>query len=51
VLNGEECSKFETQEYFKPSILLRKFDEAAKRTGLKMKSIQEYKKLLTSKLI
>ena len=51
VLNGEECSKFETQEYFKPSILLRKFDEAAKRTDLKMKSIQEYKKLLTSKLI
>ena len=51
VLNGEECSKFETQEYFKPSILLRKFDEAAKRTDFKMKSIQEYKKLLTSKLI
>ena len=51
VLNQEECNKFETQEYFKPSILLRKFDEAAKRTNLKMKSIYDYQKLLTSKLI
>ena len=51
VLNQEECNKFETQEYFKPSILLRKFDEAAKKTGIKMKSIHEYQKLLSSKLI
>ena len=50
-LNQEECNKFETQEYFKPSILLRKFDEAAKRTDLKMKSIHDYQKLLLSKLI
>ena len=51
VLNQEESIKFEAQEYFKSSILLRKFDEAAKRTDLKMKSIHDYKKLLTSKLI
>ena len=51
VLNSEECAKFEGQEYFKPSILLRKFDEAAKKTGIKMKSIHEYQKLLSSKLI
>ena len=51
VLNSEERAKFEAQEYFKSSILLRKFDEAAKRTDLKMKSIHDYKKLLTSKLI
>ena len=50
-LNPEECNKFEAQEYFKASILLRKFDEAAKNTDLKMKSIHDYKKLLTSKLI
>ena len=50
-LNPEECNKFESQEYFKSSILLRKFDEAAKRTDLEMKSIHDYKKLLTSKLI
>ena len=51
VLNQEESNKFEAQEYFKPSILLRKFDEAAKRIDLKMKSIHDYQKLLTSKLI
>ena len=51
VLNQEECNKFEAQEYFKSAILLRKFDEAAKKTNLKMKSIQDYQKLLTSKLI
>jgi len=51
IINEEECSKFETQEYFKSSILLRKFDEAAKKTDIEMKSIHDYKKLLTSKLI
>ena len=50
-LNPEECNKFEAQEYFKPSILLRKFDESAKKTYIKMKSIHDYKKLLISKLI
>ena len=51
VLNQEESNEFEAQEYFKPSILLRKFDEAAKRTDIKMKSIHDYQKLLLSKLI
>jgi len=51
VLNDEECIKFEAQEYFKSTILLRKFDEAAKKTNVKMKSIHDYQKLLTSKLI
>jgi predicted HD phosphohydrolase len=51
VLSREECTKFEAQEYFKPSILLRKFDEAAKKTDIKMKSIHDYQKLLSSKLI
>ena len=50
-LNSKECNKFEAQEYFKPSILLRKFDEAAKKTDIKMKSIHDYQNLLTSKLI
>ena len=39
------------KKYFKSSILVRKFDEAAKRTDIKMKSIHQYKKLLTSSLI
>jgi predicted HD phosphohydrolase len=51
VLNHEESAKFEVQDYFKSTILLRKFDEAAKKTDIKMKSIHDYKKLLTSKLI
>ena len=51
VLNSEERAKFEAQEYFKSSILLRKFDEAAKKTDIKMKSIHDYQKLLSSKLI
>ena len=50
VLNDEECIKFEAQRYFKSTILLRKFDEAAKKTNVKMKSIHDYQKLLTSKL-
>ena len=51
VLNDKESAKFEVQDYFKSTILLRKFDEAAKKTDIKMKSIHDYKKLLTSKLI
>ena len=51
VLNDEESIIFEVQDYFKSTILLRKFDEAAKKTDIKMKSIHDYKKLLTSKLI
>ena len=42
VLNDKESKKFENKSYFKPSILLRKFDEAAKRTDIKMKSIHDY---------
>tara|TARA_B110001452_G_scaffold262236_1_gene262007 strand:+ start:2044 stop:2580 length:537 start_codon:yes stop_codon:yes gene_type:complete len=51
VLNDRESDKFEKQEYFKSSILLRKFDEVAKKTNFKMKYIHDYQKLLTSKLI
>ena len=51
MLNDKESKKFENKSYFKPSILLRKFDEAAKRTDIKMKSIHDYEKLLSSKLI
>ena len=39
------------KNYFKNSVLVRKFDEAAKKTGLKMKTIDDYKSLLNSKLI
>jgi len=39
------------KKYFKNSILVRKFDEAAKKIDIKMKSIDDYKSLLNSKLI
>ena len=51
VLNVKESKEFEKKDFFKHSIKLRKFDEVAKRTNIKMKSIIEYKNLLSSHLI
>ena len=50
-MNNEEAKKFESNKFFKNSIKLRKCDEIAKKFSLKIKSINEYKNLLTSKLI
>ena len=51
IMTEEEAKEFERNEFFKSSIKLRKFDELAKQTGLKIKSINQYKNLLVSKLI
>ena len=51
VMSNEEAEKFESNEFFENSIKLRKFDEIAKKSGLKIKSINEYKNLLATKLI
>ena len=51
VLNKKKSKEFEKKDFFKNSIKLRKFDEVAKRTDIKMKSIIEYKDLLSSQLI
>jgi len=51
IMNNEEAKEFEGNEFFESSIKLRKFDEVAKKNGLKIKSINEYKNLLASKLI
>tara|TARA_Y100000590_G_scaffold85236_1_gene95272 strand:- start:48 stop:584 length:537 start_codon:yes stop_codon:yes gene_type:complete len=51
VLNKDESIEFEKKDFFKNSIKLRKFDEVAKRTDIKMKSIIEYKDLLSSQLL
>ena len=51
IMSNEESKKFETNQFFESSIKLRKFDEMAKKSGLKIKSINEYKNLLISKLI
>ena len=50
-LNKKESKEFEKKDFFKNSIKLRKFDEVAKRTDIKMKSIIEYKDLLSSQLL
>jgi len=51
IMNDKEAKEFESNEFFESSIKLRKFDEEAKKVGLKIKSINEYKNLLVSKLI
>ena len=51
VMSNGEAEKFESNEFFKNSIKLRKFDEIAKESELIIKSINEYKNLLTSKLL
>ena len=51
VLNDKESKEFKKKKYFKNSILVRKFDEAAKKTNIKMKSIDSYASLLKSKLL
>ena len=51
VLSKKESKEFEKKDFFKNSIKLRKFDEAAKKTNIKMKSINDYKDLLISQLL
>ena len=51
IMDNKEAKEFEGNEFFEDSIKLRKFDEEAKKTDLKIKSINEYKNLLSSKLI
>ena len=51
ILKKTESKEFEKKNFFKHSIKLRIFDDAAKRTDIKMKSIVEYKDLLNSYLL
>ena len=51
VMNEEESKKFEKEKFFDDAIKLRKFDEAAKKIGVKMKDINNYKNLLNSNLL
>ena len=51
VMNEEESEKFEKEKFFDDAIKLRKFDEAAKKIGIKMKNINNYKSLLNSNLL
>ena len=51
VMNEDEAEKFEKEKFFDDAIKLRKFDEAAKKIGVKMKDINNYKSLLNSNLL
>ncbi len=51
VLNNKESKDFEKHKFFRNTIKLRKFDEMAKKSNIKIKSITDYKKLLISQLI
>ena len=50
ILDTKEAKLFENQEFFKEAIVLRKFDEAAKKVGVKIKDIIQYKDLLKASL-
>ena len=50
LLNSKEAKSFEKEEFFKEAIKLRKFDEVAKKVGLKIKDIIDYKDLLKASL-
>ena len=51
ILNKKESNEFEKMSFFKNTIKLRKFDETAKKTNIKIKYITDYKKLLISQLL
>ena len=51
VMNEEEAEEFEKEKFFDDAIKLRKFDEAAKKTSIKMKNINDFKSLLNSNLL
>ena len=51
LMSDDEAQIFEKNKYFKDSIKLRRFDEAAKNEGVKIKDIIEYKSLLKASLI
>ena len=51
VMNDDEAIEFEKEKFFDDAIKLRKFDEAAKKIGIKMKDISDYKNLLNSNLL
>ena len=50
-MNDLEAKKFEINKYYESAIKLRKFDEGAKKENIKIKKIEDYKKLLSSKIL
>ncbi len=50
-MNDEEAKEFKKEKFFNDSIKLRKFDEAAKKIGIEIKDINEYKDVLILNLL
>ena len=50
-MTDKEANKFEQNENYENAIKLRRFDEGAKKTNIKIKKIEDYKELLISKVI
>ena len=51
VMSSFDAKKFEKNKNFKNAIQLRRFDEGAKQKNIKIKKIEDYKELLSSKII
>ena len=51
IMTDKEANKFEQNENYENAIKLRRFDEGAKKTNIKIKKIEDYKELLISKII
>ena len=51
IMSDYEAKQFEQNKNYKNAIKLRRFDEGAKKQNIKIKKIEDYKKLLISKII
>ena len=51
IMKAKEAKNFIKDKNYKDAIKLRRFDEGAKKKNIKIKKIEDYKKLLISKII
>jgi [1-hydroxy-2-(trimethylamino)ethyl]phosphonate dioxygenase len=51
VMSDLDAKKFEQNKNYENAIKLRRFDESAKQKNIKIKKIEDYKELLSSKII
>ena len=50
-MGDEEAQKFTSLKFHKDAVMLRKYDDDGKIPNIKMKSIDDYRDLITSQLI
>ena len=51
IMSDVEAQKFTSSKFFNDAIMLRKFDDDGKIPNIKMKKIEDYKKLISSQLL